>query len=497
MNILYKSTRNNDEKITASQAIIKGIAKDGGLYVPTDFPKIDKSIDELCNMNYQELALYIMKKFFDDYTEEELEECVYSAYDQKFEDENIVPIKKENGAYFMELCHGPTLAFKDVALSILPHLLKVACKKNNLNKEVVILTATSGDTGKAALEGFANVKGTKIVVFYPEGGVSEIQKAQMVTQQGENTFVVGIKGNFDDAQTGVKEILNDSEFNKKLNDNGFVFSSANSINVGRLIPQVVYYVYSYLKLIKNNEIKKGEYINVVVPTGNFGNILAANYAEKMGIPINKFICASNPNNVLADFMSTGIYNTKRKFLKTISPSMDILVSSNLERLLYEISGRSEDIVKELMNKLKNNGEYEINSDMKKYMEKFYGNYASDEETVESIKKVYKESKYLIDTHTAVGICVYEKYKRETGDNTKTIIASTASPFKFVRSVANGIGLEEENSNDFKLVKEVSKVTGIKIPIGIKELDSRKVLHKNKCNTSGMKNIIEKFLKIGE
>lgn len=489
----YKSTRSNDLTITSSEAIVKGLGHDGGLYIPVKFPRLEKTFDELKGMNYRELAFYIMKKFLTDFSEEELLYCVNNAYDEKFESKDIAPLVESEGVHFLELFHGPTLAFKDMALSILPYLLKTASKRLNIEKEIVILTATSGDTGKAALEGFADVDGTKIIVFFPEDGVSQIQKRQMVTQRGKNTFVVGIEGNFDDAQRGVKEAFADIEFNKEINDIGYMFSSANSINIGRLVPQIVYYFYAYLNLLGEEKISQDEKINVVVPTGNFGNILAAYYAKKLGLPINKFICASNNNNVLYDFINTGVYDIAREFKKTISPSMDILISSNLERFLYEISGNDENMINGLMKDLKENGKYEISNKMKEGLKDFYGGYIDDKKTCETIKEVYDSSKYLIDTHTAVAYAVYKKYKAETGDKTKTIIASTASPYKFTRSVMTSIKEGFENYSDFDLVREMSKLTNKDMPIGIRDLENKEILHNRKCKKDEMKSTISNIL----
>jgi len=477
---IYKSTRGNDLNITSSEAIVKGLASDGGLYVPTEFPVLEKSFEELKNMDYRELAFYVMKKFFTDFSDKELLDCVNNAYDEKFESKEIAPLVESCGVHFLELFHGPTLAFKDMALSILPYLLKTASKKLNIEKEIVILTATSGDTGKAALEGFANVEGTKIIVFFPEDGVSEIQKRQMITQEGKNTFVVGIEGNFDDAQRGVKEAFSDTLFNKDINSRGYVFSSANSINIGRLVPQIVYYFYSYLNLLKDEKIVKDEKINVVVPTGNFGNILAAYYAKKLGLPINKLICASNDNNVLYDFINTGIYDIGREFKKTISPSMDILISSNLERFLYELSGNDGNLVNDLMMDLKEKGRYEISDRMKEGLRDFYGGYIDDENTYKTIKEVYEASKYLIDTHTAVAYAVYKRYKKDSGDDTKTIVVSTASPYKFTRSVMKAIDQDFDKYDDFDLVRKMSKLADIYIPKGIKDLENKEILHNRKC-----------------
>ncbi|RKD28856.1 threonine synthase [Thermohalobacter berrensis] len=489
----YESTRGGVRKITSSEAIVKGIADDGGLYVPEIFPKLDIPLENLLNKDYRELALYILKKYLSDFNDNELIRCVNNAYDEKFQKKEIVPLVEKDNLHFLELYHGPTLAFKDMALSILPYFIKEAMRKLNINKEVVILTATSGDTGKAALEGFANVEGTKIIVFYPKDGVSKIQERQMITQKGKNTFVIGIEGNFDDAQRGVKEIFKDREFNKKLQENNYTFSSANSINIGRLIPQIVYYVYAYLKLLRDSKISKGEKINIVVPTGNFGNILAAFYAKNMGLPINKLICASNENNVLYDFFKTGVYNSNRKLILTSSPSMDILISSNLERLLFEISGRDAELIKDLMEKLKSEGEFKIPRKMKDKLKNFYGEYATEEETYRAIKEVYQLTGYVIDTHTAVAYSVYTKYKRNTLDNTKTVIASTASPFKFTRSVYEALNGDNNNFTDFQLIDKLSKYTNLKTPKAIEDIKNREVIHRRVCKKNEMKKVVEKIL----
>lgn len=493
LSIKYQSTRGEEVKITSSEAIIKGIASDGGLYIPTKFPVIELPLYELSKMSYKELALYIMKKYFTDFNDKELTECINSAYDKKFEVPEIAPLVEKQGVYFLELYHGPTLAFKDMALSILPQLLKTASKKLNITKEIIILTATSGDTGKAALEGFSNVEGVKVIVFYPKNGVSDIQKRQMITQNGFNTFVVGIEGNFDDAQNGVKELLNSKEFNRKLAENNYIFSSANSINIGRLIPQIVYYFYAYLKLLREGTLKKNEKINIVVPTGNFGNILAAFYAKKMGLPVNKLICASNENNILYDFINTGIYDIRREFKMTSSPSMDILISSNLERLLYELSGHDGKLIRSLMKEMKKEGRFKIAK--KNWLKDFYGGYAKEDEVDQIIKEVYDTDKYVIDTHTAVAYSVYKKYKENTRDNTKTIIVSTASPFKFTRSVYKALNESDDNLNDFDLINKLSDFTRLEVPKAIKDIEHREILHKDTCNKDEMKSIVKKILNI--
>ena len=476
MEILYKSTRGTGECVKASEAILKGLSKDGGLFVPTAIPKLDISMDRLAEMSYQEIAYEVMSRFLTDFTEEELKACIAKAYDSKFDTQEIAPLVKAGGAYYLELFHGATIAFKDMALSILPHLLTTSAKKNHVKNEIVILTATSGDTGKAAMAGFADVPGTRIIVFYPKNGVSPIQEKQMVTQKGNNTYVVGITGNFDDAQTAVKKMFNDKAMEEELDKAGFQFSSANSINIGRLVPQIVYYVYAYVNLFKNGEIKDGEKINVTVPTGNFGNILAAYYAKNMGLPIDKLICASNENKVLFDFFSTGSYDRNRDFILTSSPSMDILISSNLERLIYRIVGENADKNREMMEQLSKGGIYQITEEMRSQLADFYGNFATEKETADAIKALYQNTGYVIDTHTAVAACVYEKYVKDTKDSTKTVIASTASPFKFTRSVMDAIDSKYDSMGDFELVDELSKIANVKVPNAIEEIRTAPVLH---------------------
>ena len=498
MNLMYASTRDANEKVTASEAILKGLANDGGLFVPTEIPALDVSLDDLAKMTYQETAYEVMKLLLTDFTEEELKNCINAAYDSKFDTEEIAPLVNADGAYYLELFHGATIAFKDMALSILPHLLTTAAKKNNVKNDIVILTATSGDTGKAALAGFADVKGTKIIVFYPKNGVSPIQEKQMVTQKGDNTFVVGIHGNFDQAQTGVKKMFSDKELAKQMEEAGYQFSSANSINIGRLVPQIVYYVYAYAKMYANGVIAKDEKINVVVPTGNFGNILAAFYAKNMGLPIAKLICASNENKVLYDFFTTGTYDKNREFMLTNSPSMDILISSNLERLIYRIAG--DDAVKnaDLMKALSVNGKYDITPEMKEKLVDFYGNYTSEAETAEVIKDLYDKTGYVIDTHTAVAAGVYHKYLADSADTqTKTVIASTASPFKFTRSVMNAIDPKYDSMTDFELVDELSKIGNVKVPQAIEEIRSAKIRHNTVCEVEEMPVVVKDFLGINK
>lgn len=495
MEILYKSTRGNQAAVTASQAILKGLSDDGGLFVPQTIPALDLNVEQLAQMSYQEVAYAVMSRFFTDFTEAELKSCIEKAYDEKFDTEEIAPIVKAEGAYYLELFHGATIAFKDMALSILPHLLTTSAKKNQVTNDIVILTATSGDTGKAALAGFADVPGTKIIVFYPKNGVSPVQEKQMVTQTGDNTYVVAIEGNFDDAQTGVKEIFNDKAMAQKLDQSGFQFSSANSINIGRLIPQVVYYVYAYASLYKNKEIEKGEQINVVVPTGNFGNILAAYYAKCMGLPIGKLICASNDNKVLYDFFTTGEYNRNREFILTSSPSMDILISSNLERLIYHLAGNDSQKNCEFMEALGDDGFYQITNGMKAELKDFYGNYADENETADVIRNIFDATGYIIDTHTAVAASVYEKYKKDTRDEMKSIIASTASPFKFARSVMYAIDSKYDTMSERELMDELSKIGHVAVPKAIDEIRTAPVLHDTVVKTGEMADTVIKILGI--
>ncbi len=491
--LFYKSTRNSSIRVSASQAILKGLSDEGGLFIPERIPTLDIPMEEIAKMTYAETAYEVMSRFYTDFTEEELKNCIARAYDSKFDTEVIAPLVEADGAYYLEYFHGPRIAFKDMALSILPHLMITSARKNNVKNDIVILTATSGDTGKAALAGFAKVEGTKIIVFYPKNGVSAIQERQMVTQEGDNTFVVGIHGNFDDAQTGVKKIFADKEFAKELDEKGYQFSSANSINIGRLIPQVVYYVYAYGVMLKEERITAGEKINVVVPTGNFGNILAAYLAKHMGVPIDKLVCASNHNKVLYDFFKTGEYNRNREFYLTTSPSMDILISSNLERLIYLIAGCDDTKNTELMQKLTSEGSYIITDDMKANLEDFIGGFATEEETAARIKALYEKTGYVLDTHTAVASHVYEQYVKESGNTTKTVIASTASPFKFGQSVMEAIDGKSHEEDMFELVETLSKTANVAIPNAVEELKTAPVLHDNICEKDGMKDIIKQFL----
>ena len=493
MNLLYKSTRDAEKTVTASLAILKGLADDGGLFVPVSIPKLPVSLGELKEMTYQEIAYTVMKEFLTDFTEEELKSCIAKAYDSKFDTEEIAPLAKVEDAYYLELFHGATIAFKDMALSILPHLLTTSAKKNQVKNEIVILTATSGDTGKAALAGFADVEGTKIIVFYPKNGVSRVQELQMVTQKGDNTSVVAIHGNFDNAQSGVKAMFENKELEKELNEAGYQFSSANSINIGRLVPQVVYYVYAYAKLLQNEEIAEDEEINVVVPTGNFGNILAAYYAKNMGIPIAKLICASNENKVLYDFFQTGTYDRNREFVLTTSPSMDILISSNLERLIYKISGEDARKDTDLMTELKTKGSYAITGEMKANLADFAAGYATEEQVAKTIHDIYEDTGYVMDTHTAVAATVYKAYKEDSKDDRKTVIASTASPYKFAGSVMSAIDPKYKGQDDFKLIEELQKVSGTELPNAIKEIMNAEIRHNTECDVDQMEQTVKNIL----
>lgn len=490
----YKSTRGEQIEYSAS-AILNGIASDGGLYVPSSFPAITaEDIDDLAHIPYSDRAAYILSKFLTDYEYHELEEYATKAY-ERFDGHPAPVTKIDEKTYIMELWHGPTLAFKDIALTILPHLLTGARKKANIDKKTLILVATSGDTGKAALEGFKDVEGTEIVVFYPSDGVSEMQKLQMQTTTGNNVHVVGIDGNFDDAQTAVKEIFNDDKMKKTLGDMGYVFSSANSINFGRLVPQIVYYFSSYADLVSNEEIKNGEKINFIVPCGNFGNILAAYYAYRMGLPIKHLIVASNKNNVLTDFFSTGEYNINRDFYKTMSPSMDILISSNLERLLFELGDRKDDFVIDLMQELKSSGRYQVDEDLlyEKFPQ-FIGYYSNEDETKEVIENFFGEYNYLLDTHTAVAMSAFFKYVSETYDvDTASIIVSTANPYKFAQDVYNALTKKtEDNAN--KAVKKLHSYTGEQIPKEIAELEQKSIIHDIVIPKSKIKQTLLEILK---
>ena len=463
--------------------------------MPEKLPVLGKSMEELKNLNYQDTAYEVMKCFLTDFTEEELRNCIEKAYDSKFDDEAIAPLVKVEDTYYLELFHGATIAFKDMALSILPHLMTTSAKKNQVKNEIVILTATSGDTGKAAMAGFADVEGTRIIVFYPKNGVSKVQELQMRTQKGANVDVVAIHGNFDNAQSGVKQMFEDQELAKELAEKGYQFSSANSINIGRLVPQVAYYVYAYTKLLANGEIEDGEKINVVVPTGNFGNILAAYYAKNLGVPIAKLICASNDNKVLYDFFQTGTYDKNREFVLTTSPSMDILISSNLERLIYLICGEDSEKTKELMEELKTTGKYTITPEMKEKLADFAAGYSTEEETAESIHDTYQKTGYVMDTHTAVAAHVCGQYRAKSGDQTKCVIASTASPYKFVKSVMSAIDAENANADEFDLLPKLQEVSGVPMPQAIKDILDAKILHDLECDADKMKETVKGILNV--
>ncbi|AOR24238.1 threonine synthase [Clostridium taeniosporum] len=483
----FRSTRGLEYGVDSTRAIINGISKDGGLYVPDSFPNIYKLLRNKKEFSYEELAFEIIREYFTDIHDKELIEAINEAYNDRFQ------IKVHNN--FLELYHGPTCAFKDAALLFLPQIMKRAKKVCNKKEEIVILAATSGDTGKAALEGFKDIEGFKVVVYYPKKGVSAIQERQMITQKGDNVKVIGINGNFDDAQRFVKQMFGDNDFKEELLKQGFLLSSANSINIGRLVPQIVYYFYGYFNLVIKGVIKQGDKINVVVPTGNFGNILASYYAKQMGLPIDKFICASNENKVLTDFFNSGIYDKRRELVLTESPSMDILVSSNLERLLFEASGRNPEIIKDLMNSLSENGVYEINDEMKKFMKEFYGGYATTEEVHDAIREVYEKDNYLMDTHTAVGYVVKKKYQLETNDTKEVLIASTASPFKFPRSICEALKIPNDKIDDFEVLKKLSEITKNNIPDGLANLSQYQIIHNEVCDRSEMKKILLSYLGI--
>ena len=481
----FISTRGGEENISSSQAIINGISKDGGLYVPVSFPKIFEKLKSKTSLTYEEIAFKIIKEYFTDFNDDEIKLAINKAYENRFN----VALKNN----FLELYHGPTSAFKDAALLFLPHIMKLSKEKLNVDEDIVILAATSGDTGKAALEGFKNVDGFKVMVYYPMNGVSSVQKMQMITQEGNNLRVVGIRGNFDDAQRGVKEIFGDNEFKEELIKNKILLSSANSINIGRLVPQIVYYFYGYFQLVNEQKIKFGDKINVVVPTGNFGNILASYYAREMGLPIAKFICASNENNVLSDFFNEGIYDKRRDLILTESPSMDILISSNLERLLFEASGRDYNEIKRLMEDLNKDGIYKVNENIKNGLKDFYGNYATKEDVYKAISDMYNKEGYLIDTHTAVAYAVLNKYISETNDKTPYLIASTANPYKFPRSAAKALDLDFGNVDDFDIIDKLYDYTKINVPNNLKGLKNKEIIHNYKCEGNELKNSLLDFI----
>ncbi len=496
----YQSTRNNKISVESAAAIKRGISPEGGLYVPEEFPEVSlDDIKRIADMKYTERAAYILGLFLTDYTADELKDCAENAYKMpKFESEAVAPLYSLNDKIeILELWHGPTCAFKDMALQILPHLLTKAIKKTGEDHEVVILVATSGDTGKAALEGFKDVEGTKIQVFYPVDGVSQIQKLQMTTQEGSNVCVCAVKGNFDDAQTGVKKIFTNEEYKAELEKRGYVLSSANSINWGRLAPQIVYYFSAYCDMLNNGKITLGDKINIVVPTGNFGNILAAFYAKSMGLPVNKLVCASNSNNVLTEFIKTGTYDRNRSFYTTVSPSMDILISSNLERLLYHLSSSDDELVASYMNSLSQNGTYTVSNDIREKIEDvFVAGCCDDKETVKTIADTFEKYGYVLDTHTAVAVNVYNKYKDETGDNTSTVIASTANPFKFNEAVISAVAPDVSlcGKSEFDLLDILSDAGNIKIPSQLGELKNKSPRFNTVCEKDLMIKETDSFLK---
>ena len=493
---MYFTSTRAVKRISAAQAIAQGISEDGGLFVPSEFPALDcRTLNSLVNMSYKERAKKVLALYLNDYTETEIDNCVENAYSGNFDNDIPAPLTSlSDNMHILELWHGPTCAFKDMALQILPHLLTTAAAKVAPDEEKVILVATSGDTGKAALEGFADVPKTKIIVFYPVDGVSNMQKLQMTTQKGANVAVCAIEGNFDDAQTGVKNIFGDADMQKYLTDRKMAFSSANSINFGRLVPQIIYYVSAYCDLVKDGKIAMGDKINVVVPTGNFGNILAAVYARNMGIPIARFICASNRNKILTDFIATGVYDRNREFYQTDSPSMDILISSNLERMLYHLYDNNPAAIAALMQDLKEKGRYQVSAEvLEKLQKEFFGGFCDDNNTAETIKKLFDEYHYLCDTHTAVAVNVYEQYLKSCNDSTPCVIASTASPYKFASAVLAALDGSEVD-DEFAMLDNLSEISGTAVPAPLAGLSDKEVLHKKCVNKTQMAEYIRDFLK---
>ena len=500
----YRSTRNFATTVSSAQAIAQGICEDGGLFVPEQFPQLSwQDLQALCSCSYVERAQKILSLFLTDFSEEEIHSCVMQAYTaEKFPGGPAqMSLLQVGGAklYLLELWHGPTCAFKDMALQLLPHLLTASLRRIHSDKEAVILVATSGDTGKAALEGFRDVPGTKIVVFYPEDGVSPMQKRQMVTQEGANVSVCAIKGNFDDAQTGVKKIFTDASVCEALAKHGMMFSSANSINLGRLLPQIVYYISAYCDLMKNGEIDRpGKPVNIAVPTGNFGNILAAYYAKRMGLPVKKLICASNSNNVLTDFLRTGVYNRNRPFYTTISPSMDILISSNLERLLSDLTG-SDTVVRTLMRTLRETGSYCVDTEtLRQIQNLFWAGFCDDQQTRTEIHDLYQSENYLCDTHSAVAVQVYQQYVAETGDqDTPAVIASTASPYKFADSVLAAVSGTAPEGDDFEKIAALSALTHTTVPAPIAALRSKQPRFTESCTPEQMPQTVLRIVGAAE
>ncbi|HEL0164369.1 TPA: threonine synthase [Streptococcus equi subsp. zooepidemicus] len=494
MPMMYQSTRNAANKVTASQAILSGLADDGGLFTPTSMPVLDLDFEELKTKSYQEVAKLILSAFFDDYTEAELDACISSAYDDKFDTAVIAPLATLKDYHNLELFHGSTIAFKDMALSILPYLLTTAAKKQGVERKIAILTATSGDTGKAAMAGFADVPGTDIIVFYPKSGVSRIQELQMITQAGHNTHVVAIEGNFDDAQTEVKRLFNDPDLRERLAAQQIQLSSANSMNIGRLIPQVVYYIYAYAQLVRHQRLEAGETINIVVPTGNFGNLLAAYYAKEIGLPVAKFICASNENNVLTDFFASGRYDKKRPFKVTTSPSMDILVSSNLERLVFHLLGNDAQKTAVLMKSLAETGQYQLADVDQSILDLFAAGFATEQETAKEIKTIFESDHYVLDPHTAVASAVYRAYREQLGDSRPTIVASTASPYKFPRVVVEAIS-GQQVASDFEALEQLADISGVVVPQAVNGLQEAPIRHSLLVTVADMQQAVEAYLEV--
>ncbi len=488
----YESTRGSRTRVNGMQAIIRGLADDKGLYVPAAMPQPAWRLDDLTGKSYRSVARAVIGTFFDELTEEELTACIRGAYEEKFDASDVVPLRAAGGAYFLELYHGKTAAFKDIALSILPYLMTTALKKEGVTDRICILTATSGDTGKAALEGFRDVPGTEIIVFFPNHAVSAVQERQMVSQTGHNTHVYALNGNFDEAQSGVKAIFHDAAFAAELARCGVRLSSANSINIGRLVPQIAYYVYGYAKLVERGVRQPGEPVNIAVPTGNFGNILAAYFARALGVPVGRFICASNENRVLTDFFRTGVYDARRTFFVTNSPSMDILISSNLERLLYLMAGRDDGLIRDLMQRLERDRVYEVPAAMRRAMDCFYAGWCDQAQTEETIGKLYGEEGYLLDTHTAVAYRVYRDYVTESGDRTPTLIAATASPYKFAESVGRALGLPEA-ADGFAAVRALERFTGLAVPACLRDLDRLPIRHRDVCEVGGQAAAVRQAL----
>ncbi|MBO5517200.1 MAG: threonine synthase [Firmicutes bacterium] len=491
--MIFKSTRGQVPEKSLSGAVIQGIAADKGLYVPSEFPKLKKSWAEYAVMDYKTLAQEVLGPYAVEFTPEELKACIDGAYTDKFEAEDVVPLVHAGGADFLELYHGPTAAFKDMALALMPYLMTTAMAKEQEDKTVCILVSTSGDTGMAALKGFEDVPGTCIIVFFPDHAVSPVQEQQMRTATGSNTYVTSIFGNFDDAQTTQKAILNDKPFGEEIGALGYRFSAANSMNVGRLLPQVAYYVWAYAQMVKNGRVKAGEPINICVPSGNFGNILSAYYAKQMGVPVNKLICASNKNKVLTDFFHTGVYDARRDFYVTNAPSMDIIISSNLERLLYHLSGCDDAAVRAMMDALAEEKHYEASPAIREGLKDFAAGFATEEEILAAIGEIYREDHYLMDTHTAVAYKVYRDYKDQTGDETPTVIASTASPYKFAAAVSGAIGLPKAE-DEFAAIDALNAASGVRVPYGLKDLKSREILHKGAIAREDMKDFVRETIK---